>query len=81
MLCLVKSSCNYLVRSYIHASSLLRHSFVGYNYKFGSSFVCDYNRVNFSSVRLNKEIRDRCIYVPGFDRFSLNCMADAASCY
>ena len=31
-------------------------------------------RVDFSLVRLIKEIRDRYIYVPGFDRFSLNCM-------
>ena len=30
---------------------------------------------------LIKEIRDRYIYVPGFDRFALNCMAHAASHY
>ena len=81
MLCLAKSSCNYLVRSVFHASSLSCRSFVGYNYKFGSSFVRDYSRVDFSLVRLIKEIRDRYIYVPGFDHFSLNCMAHAASRY
>ena len=78
-MCLAKSSCNYLVRSVFHASSLSCRSFVGYYYKFGSSFVRDYNRVDFSLVRLIKEIRDRYIYVPGFDRFFLNCMAHAAS--
>ena len=35
----------------------------------------------FSLVGLIKEIRDRYLYVPGFDRFSLNCMAHAASHY
>ena len=53
----------------------------GYNFKFGSSFVRDYSRVEFSLVRLIKEIRDKYIYVPGFDCFSLNCMAHAASHY
>ena len=36
-------------------------SFVGYNYKFGSSFVGDYSSVDFLLVRLIKEIRDRLI--------------------
>ena len=57
--CLAKSFCNYLVRSVFHASSLSCRSFVGYNYKFGSSFVRDYSRVDFSLVRLIKEIRNR----------------------
>ena len=81
MLCLTKSSCNYLVRSVFHDSSFSCRSFVDYNYKFGSSFVHDYSRVDFSLVRLIKEIRDRYIYMPGFDRFSLNCIAHAASRY
>ena len=73
----------YLVHSVFHAFSLSCRSFVGYtcNYKFGSSFVRDYSRVDFSLVRLIKEIRDRFIYVPGFDRFSLNCTAHAAPRY
>ena len=70
MLCLAKSSCNYLVHSVFHASSLSCHSFVGYNYKFSSSLVRDYSRVDFSLVRLIKEIRDSYLYVPGFDHFS-----------
>ena len=81
MLCLAKSSCNYLLHSIFHASSLSCRSFVGYNSKFGSSFVRDYSRVDFSLVRLIKEIRDRYIYVPGFDHFSPNCMAHATSRY
>ena len=81
MLCLTKSSCNYLVRSVFHALSLSCRSFVGYNYKFGSSFVHDYSRVDFSLVRLIKEMNDRFIYVPGFDHLSLNCMGHAAPRY
>ena len=81
MLCLAKSSCSYVVHSVFDASSLSCCSFVGYDYQFGSSFVRDYRRVNFSLVTLIKEIRDRYICVPGFDRFSLNCMAHAASHY
>ena len=56
-------------------------SFFCWLYKFGSSFVRDYSRVDFSLVGLIEEIRDRFIYVPGFDCFSLNCMAHAASRY
>ena len=39
--------------------------------------------VDFSLVRLVniKETRDRFIFVPEFDHFSLNCMAHAASLY
>ena len=74
-------SKNYLFQSVFHVSSLSCRPFVGYNYKFGSSFVRDYSSANFSLVRLIKEIRDRFIFVPGFDRLSLNCMAHAASRY
>ena len=80
-LCLAKYSCNYLVCPVFHGSSLSCHSFVGINYKFGSSLVSDNSRVDFSLVRLIKEIKDRYIFVPGFDRFSLNCMAHATSRY
>ena len=66
------------VQSVFHVSSLSCRFFVGYNYKFGSSFVCDYSSVDLSLAR---EIRDRFIFVPGFDRSSLNCMAHAASRY
>ena len=66
MLSLAKSSCNSLIRSVFHVSSLSCRSFVGYNYKFGFLFVRDYSRVDFSLVRLIKEIRDRFIYVPGY---------------
>ena len=81
MLCLAKSSCNYLVCSVFHALSLSCRSFVGYNYQFGSSFVRDYSRVDFSLVRLIREINDRFIYVPGFGHLSLNCMGHAAPRY
>ena len=37
--------------------------------------------MNFSIVTLIEEIRERFSYVPGFKRFSLNCMAHAASRY
>ena len=57
------------------------HVMLGHNCKFGSAFVRDYSRVDFSLIRLIKEIRDRYIYVPGFDHFSPNCMAHAASRY
>ena len=40
-------------------------------HEFGFSFVCDDSSVHFSLVRLIKEIRDKFISVPGFDRFTI----------
>ena len=46
-----KSSCNHLVCSVFQASSLSCCSFVGCNYKFGFSFLCDYSSVDLMLVR------------------------------
>ena len=81
MLCLAKSSCNYLVHSFmpllynVILLLVITISLVPHLCVIITEWIFHY------IVRLIKEIRDRCIYVPGFDRFSLNCMADAASRY
>ena len=68
----------YLVCSVFQSSFLSCHAFVGYNYKFGFSFVGDYSSVDFSLVRLIKEIRDR-FFVGQALTFPLNCITHSAS--
>ena len=64
-----KSSNNKLVHSVFSVLSPSCRNYIGYNNKYGFSFVRNYTCSDYAIARSIREIRDNSIYVPGF-----NCM-------
>ena len=75
LLCSANISCNHLVHSVFQGSSLSCRNFIGYNFKYGSDFACNYNCGNNSVVR---EIRDNSLFVHGFDQNMLDVIVCTA---
>ena len=46
--------------------------FTGFIFKFGQDYVRDYDDVNFNAVNIIREIRDKSLFVSGFDLSNLN---------
>ena len=80
LLCSAKISCNHVVRSVFQGSSLSCRNSIGYNFKYGSNFVCDYSSGNLSVVNLIREIRDNSLFVYDFDQNMLNMIVYTVSC-
>ena len=55
-------------------------NFIGYNFKYGSGFVCNYSCANVSVVNLTREIRDNSLFVYGFHLNMLNMIVCTVSC-
>ena len=68
---------NYLVRSVF--STVSCRNFIGYNLKFGHSFVRSYNSVSMSLANLIMEIKDPSLFVNGFVQHELNQLANFIS--
>ena len=79
LLLTAKCSCNRLVREVFVSSSFSCRNYIGYNNKYGFSCVRNYSCTDKSIARLIREIRNRSLYVPGFDCCSLNCIVRVAS--
>lgn len=69
------------VTVWLSASSFLFHNYIGYDGKCGVSFVHNKSCVDYSIGRLIGEIRDRFVYVPGFDLTCMACTECVASSY
>ena len=54
-------------------------NYIGYNNKYGLSFMCNYTCSDYAIARLISEIRDDSIYVPSFNCCILDHMARVAS--
>ena len=74
-----KSSNNKLVHSVFSVLSSSCRNYIGYNNKYGFSFVRNYTCSDYVIARLIREIRDNSIYVPGFNCCILDHMARVAS--
>ena len=74
-----KSSNNKLVHSVFSVLSSSCRNYIGYNNKYGFSFVRNYTCSDYAIARLIREIRDNSIYVPGFNCCILDHMARVAS--
>ena len=79
LLLTAKRSCNRLVREVFVSSSFSCRNYIGYNNKYGFSCVRNYSCTHKSIARLIREIKNRSLYVPGFDCCSLNCIVRVAS--
>ena len=71
------SSSNLLVCNVFQSASLSCRNFIGFNFKFGKDFLRDYSDVCLDSVGMIREIRDRSLYIFGFDPSELNCIVRA----
>ena len=47
-------------------------NFIGFNYQFGINYIRDYSDVSSVYVNLVREIRDRSLFIRGFDSYELN---------
>ena len=68
----VSNSDNLLVHTVFLSASLSCRNFIGFNYQFGINHIHDYSDVSSVSVNLVREIRDRSLFVSGFDLSELN---------
>ena len=69
------SACNcdnLLVRSVFLSACLSCCNFIGFNYQFGINYIRDYSDVSSVYVNLVREIRDRSLFIRGFDSYELN---------
>ena len=57
-------------------STVSCRNFIGYNLKFGHSFVRSYNSVSMSLANLIMEIKDPSLFVNGFVQHELNQLAN-----
>ena len=62
------NSGNLVVHTVYQSACLSCRNFIGFNYQYG----IDYTDVTSVSVNLVREIRDRSLYVSGFDPSELN---------
>ena len=47
-------------------------NFIGFNCQFGINYIRDYSDVSSVYVNLVREIRDRSLFISGFDSYELN---------
>ena len=66
------NSGNLLVRTVFQSACLSCRNFIGFNYQYGTNYIRDCTDVTSVSVNLVREIRDRSLFVSGFDPSELN---------
>ena len=66
------NSGNLVVRTVFQSAYLSCHNFIGFNYQYGINYIRDCTDVTSVSVHLVREIRDRSLFVSGFDPSELN---------
>ena len=54
------------------------HNYIGFNFNFAQDYVCGYDDVNFDAVNIIREIRDKSLFVSGFDLCNLNVIVHSS---
>ena len=66
------NSGNFVVRTVFQSACLSCRNFIGFNYQYGINYIRDCTDVTSVSINLVREIRDRSLFVSGFDPSELN---------
>ena len=69
----VINSGNLVVRTVFQSACFSCCNFIGFNYQYGINYIRDYTDVTSVSVNLVREIRDRSLFVSGFELNQIIC--------